>query len=185
MILTKSPNVLYHGSTVGNLKVIKPHVSTHNKAYVYATPYLGIAVGYLGKWNDFDISTGTYNDIPYMVERYSNAIKTIFKHTGYIYTVDGSEFRNEFISGSLELRKFELVCDKPVKPISMEKISSPYNYILNLPKNILTVYMYPNRPEFIPEDDRDLIDKAHALYNQFHDDGIFKELYKKHPNLMR
>ena len=185
MILSKSPNILYHGSTIGNLNIIKPHISTHNKAYVYATNYFGIAIGYTGKWNDFDLGTGVYNGIPYMVERYSNAIKKIFKRTGYIYTVDGSDFKNKCDSSTIKLTGFEFVSDKPVKPIGMTEIHNPYNHIMNLDKSILTVYLYPNRPEFIPDDDHDLVEKAHKLYDQFHDDGIFKDLYKKHPNLIK
>lgn len=92
MLLVEGPIVLYHGSTIGNLRTITPHISTHNQAYVYATPYIGIAVAYLAKFDDFDISTGTYNGKPYIVERYKNALKTIYKKPGYIYTVEGTNF---------------------------------------------------------------------------------------------
>ena len=186
MVLKESPTVLYHGSTIGNLKIIKPTISTHNKPYVYATPLIGIAVGYLGRWNDFDIGTGTFNSVPYIVERYPNAMKKIFRNTGYIYTVDPHGFTNKMqMDGKIQLTGFELVNSHPVKVISMEVIENPYQYILNLRDSDLTVYLYPDRPSFIPEDDHDLIDKANILYSQFHDDGIYRELYSKHPKLLR
>ena len=186
MLFTESPMVLYHGSTIGNMKIIKPNISTHGHPYVYATPLIGIAVGYLGRWNDFDISTGTYNNIPYMVERYPNAMKKIFKNTGYIYTVDPSGFINKAkINGKIELMGFEFISTKPVKVLSMETINNPCEYILNLPSTDIRVYLYPNRPKFIPDDDHDLIDKANKLYSQFQDDGIYRELYSKHPKLIK
>ena len=186
MLLTESPTVLYHGSTIGNLKVLKPKISTHGHPYVYATPLIGIAVGYLGKWNDFDISTGTYNNIPYMVERYPNAMKRIFKNTGYIYTVDSKLFTNKIENdGKIEMMGFELVSSNPVKVLGMRTIDNPYEYILDLPSDDINVYLYPDRPDFIPKNDRDLLDKANKLYDQFQDDGIYEELYSKHPRLRK
>lgn len=189
MLLVEGPIVLYHGSTIGNLRTITPHISTHNQAYVYATPYIGIAVAYLARFDDFDISTGTYNGKPYIVERYKNALKTIYKKPGYIYTVEGTNFVSNIgynkANSKIDLRGFEVVSDKPVKVISMEKITNPYEYIRSLNKSELDLYMYPNRPSFIPKDDNDLIAKAKLLYSQFQDDSIYEELYKKHPNLLK
>lgn len=67
----------------------------------------------------------------------------------------------------------------------MEKITNPYEYIRSLNKSELDLYMYPNRPSFIPKDDNDLIAKAKLFYSQFQDDSIYEELYKKHPNLLK
>lgn len=180
ILFEQSEKVLYHGSPIGGLKTIKPHKSTHGISYVYATPYLGIVITYLGKWNDFDLATGTINDIPYVVERYKNALKSIFNKPGYIYTVEPYGFKTDL---KHDIRGFELVNENPVKVIDCKRIANPYKAILNMPKEELEVFLYPDRPKSIPKDDRDLIDKANYFYTITKDSGVYDELYSKHPRL--
>lgn len=188
MLLTENQTILYHGSTIGGLKTLNPHKSTHDFKYVYATPYIGIAVAYMAKFTDFDISTGTINGVPYIAERYKDALKSLFKKKGYIYTVDPTNFVSSDLvaqNSGFKLRSFEVVSKTPVKVVSIEEVSHPYNYIMSIPKSELVVYTYPNKPNFIPKDDSDLIEKANNLYMKFNDPGIYKELYKKHPKLLK
>lgn len=181
MILLEQPKtVLYHGSPIGGLKIIRPHKSTHGISYVYATPYLGIAITYLGKWDDFDLASGTINDIPYVVERYRNALKTIYSKPGYIYTVEPYGFKTDYENG---VNGFELVNENPVKVIDCKRVANPYKAILDMPKEEFKVFLYPNRPKFIPKDDKDLIGKANYFYAQTKDPKVYDELYSKHPHL--
>mgnify|MGYP000872153492 CR=1 FL=1 len=45
------------------------------------------------------------------------------------------------------------------------------------------IYFYPNRPSFIPKDDKDLVLKAFKIYEMCGDIGVFKYLAEMHPHL--
>lgn len=124
---------IYHVSTVPNLKVLKPRVSTHGKAYVYATTYLEFALffGGIKSAGDFDGIYGIKDDIPFFYEAYKGALKRRFDGAKcYIYEVDPSTFEKYKTSF-----KGEVTSEKPVKVLSCKKIDNLYQHLLELNEN--------------------------------------------------
>ena len=79
---------LYHVSNVSNLKILKPRVSTHGQAFVYATPYLEFSLLFGSKKSngDFDGIYGIKDAKAYFYEAYPGAFKRRFEgQSCYIY----------------------------------------------------------------------------------------------------
>lgn len=142
---------LYHVSKVPNLELIEPKISTHKKAYVYATPNLNFALLFGGAGHgDFD---GFYGDkdkengIPYFYEAYPNAFKNRFENEQcYVYQVDPTSFLENQTTF-----KGELVSEQPVKVVESFKIDNLYSYFQNLIKEnkfVLKTYNSQN-PEYV------------------------------------
>lgn len=113
---------LYHGSTVRNLEVLKPHKSTHGKNWVYATPFRYVALTNIGRdpyKRDTYIASGTINGRYYIKELRPGALEKAFARVkGTIYTLNDKDF-----SHKEELCKFELVASKPQYVIAKEEIN--------------------------------------------------------------
>lgn len=125
---------LYHVSTIPDLKILEPHVSTHGKAYVYATSNLYFSLFFGGKEScgDFDGIYGLRLDKnrPYFYEAYEGALERRFDGAVcYIYEVDPSTF----MSGKTSF-KGEVVSEKPVKILNCKKVENLYDFLLKLNK---------------------------------------------------
>lgn len=124
---------LYHVSTVPNLKVLEPHISTHGKSYVYATPNLEFSLffGGIESARDFDGIYGIKKGMPFFYEAYTGALKRRFNGAKcYVYEVDPSSFEENKTSF-----KGEVVSEKPVKVINCKVVNNVYQYLLELNKN--------------------------------------------------
>ena len=80
-------NYVFHGSSIPNLEVIKPHKSTHMKEWVYATTSKAVATIFLSKTgSDLYYSlSGNGKEYPIeLVERKPLMFKKIFDCDGYI-----------------------------------------------------------------------------------------------------
>ena len=114
--------VLYHGSTVRNLEVLKPHKSTHGKNWVYATPFRYVALTNIGRdpyKRDAYIASGTINGRYYIKELRPGALEKAFARVkGTVYTLNNKDF-----SHKEELCNFELVASKPQYVVAKEEIN--------------------------------------------------------------
>ena len=157
--------LVYHGSENGNLKIIEPKVSTHQKSCVYATDNKCTALLFIGKGNgDLDTLIGTINGELTLVERRDGVLDAWYNHSGYIYVLDGSTFNHYDYLWSKEVISFEAV-----KVIEKIKIPNILKEIENEElKGNIKVYRYPNRPSTIPLDNSDLIEK----YIDFEKQGL-------------
>lgn len=115
-------NRLFHISPIGDLKIIEPNISSHGKAWVYATECipLGLAFG-VKEHSDFHtMISGRGKDkkyTPYIVENYSGAFDLYKGKSCYIYEVDNTDFKENMTSWSEDF-----VSDKPVKVLNCQKI---------------------------------------------------------------
>ena len=113
---------LYHGSTVRNLEVLKPHKSTHGKNWVYATPFRYVALTNIGRdpyKRDAYIASGTINGRYYIKELRPGALEKAFARVkGTVYTLNDKDF-----SHKEELCNFELVASKPQYIVAKEEIN--------------------------------------------------------------
>ena len=147
---------VYHGSNKSNLKVIKPNISTHMKNLVYATPSFVVATIFLSKkGNDLYYYLGGKEEI-ILVERKKDMFKDIFNISGTIYKLSGENFLENQTGWSMEV-----VSNKEEKVLEEYTIDNLYNELIKLNnEGKLRIYFYPERPDFIPLDNSDLIPKV-------------------------
>ena len=89
--------VLYHGSNIANIKVLRPNQADHDRPYVYMTTIDVIAAFYLCNaverpyyWFPYGFEGGS--NIPVYHELYPNALKEVSEGvSGYIYEVLAEE----------------------------------------------------------------------------------------------
>lgn len=87
---------LYHGSTVGGIKILKPKQADHDRPYVYMTTMEVVAAFYLCNavekpyyWFPYGF---TEEGLPIYHELYPNALREVSEGiSGYIYEVDADE----------------------------------------------------------------------------------------------
>ena len=174
--------VVYHGSPIGDLKVIKRHISTHQKNVVYATDNRSVAILFMGRGMgdlDTDLSVNEEGKIS-LVERRTGVLNHLYNKEGYLYELDGTKFNHYDYLWGPEVVSFE---DAPV--MSCTKINNILEEIIKLSgEGEINLYTYPNRPSHIPLDNSDLIEK----YTRFEEMGIkgaLDRLYEIYPDLKK
>lgn len=180
---------VYHGSIHQGLKIIKRNKSTHGKSWVYATLSKAISTIFISnKGSDLYYylgSDGTENNPVILVERKENMFKDIFNVSGSLYTLRGKNF----ISGKTGWSA-EVVSDSDEDVVHEEHIDNVFEKLKELnDKEELKLYLYPNRPPFLPKDNSDLIPKVIRWKNRgINIDQFFKlypELKKQYLNILK
>lgn len=96
--------MLYHISKTSGLKVLKPQVSTHKKAYVYAIENVVTGLLFGAPCDDFDFIINEENGIPVVTECYPDAFRSIYEGKGCsVYEVAEDSFMRGMTSWSPEL----------------------------------------------------------------------------------
>ena len=132
-------DIVYHGSPNGDITELKPRKSTHQKECIYASDNKTIALLFMGKGKgDLDTEIGFYDGELILVERRLGILKTLYDKPGYLYELDGST------------------------PNILNAIEEEED------RGNIKIYRYPDRPESIPLDNSDLIDK----YIRFEKSGL-------------
>ncbi len=151
---------VYHGSIYKGLKKIKRNKSTHGCSWVYASLSKAISTIFISaKGNDLYYYLGsdeTENNQVILVERKENMFKNIFNVSGSLYTLSGKNFISGKTGWSAEVvSEFDedVICEEYIDNV-LDKLKE-----LN-DKGELKLYLYPNRPSFIPKDNSDLIPKV-------------------------
>lgn len=151
---------VYHGSKVHGLKTLTPHQSTHG-TYVYATKEKTIATIMSKRCGD-DATYSLLRDedgAHALVERIPHAFEKMFSNDFSLYTLDSSLFKD------INTGFTEVVSDVEVPVIKEEAYSNLMEAINKLVEDgLINIYYYPNRPNNIPDDDKDLIDKIRNVY---------------------
>ncbi len=149
--------ILYHGSKEHNLKKLEPRKSTHG-TYVYATPEKALAVHFSKRCgDDLTYSIGHFSkDVEAweLVERIPGAFEKMYSNDSSIYTISDETFKD------IKTGFREVVSTTAVDVISEEYYASVYAAILKLEEEgQIKIYRYPHKPNSIPLDDSDLLDK--------------------------
>lgn len=176
---SQSPGILYHGSKLAGLRTLKPRVSSHGKAFVYASDNPLIALFFLGNWNDFMLNLAYGDDSTLeLTERFPGAVRQVFEGaTGFLYTVPG----DTFTSGETRFEG-ERVSRQTVPVIGCQKIDSVYENLLMADGKSLRIIPYPQRHPDIPADDSDLVKDAIILHEKGHQE-IISICLTYHPQL--
>ena len=132
--------MLYHVSNKSGLKRLKPYISSHKKAYVYAIEDMVTGLLFGAKKDDFDLIILTEEDgISSVYECYPNAFQSIYKGKGCsVYLVKEEGFQRGMTSWSPEL-----VCENEVEIMEEIIIEDLYQKLLEEENNgNLRVYRY-------------------------------------------
>lgn len=157
---------VYHGSPKGDINIIKAHTSIHKKECIYATDDLAVAMMFMGRGNG-DLDTVKIYDrgMPVLVERRPGIFEKLYNKPGYIYELPSETFEHYDYLWLPEVVSFE----KEIVPIKKEYHENILKSLEELANNgRLKLYKYPDRPEYIPLDNSDLIEK----YIKFENQGI-------------
>ncbi len=171
-------NIVYHGSPKGDLDIIKPHTSSHQKEVIYATDNKVVAMLYMGRENgDLDTRVSSIDGKPEVVERRRGVLDRLYNKEGYIYELDGSTFNHYDYLWKLEVISFE----KELKPLNKIYYSNILDALRKEAKEgNLILYEYPDRPEVMPGDNSDLIEK-YVSSEKKGNKGAIERLLKIYP----
>lgn len=170
--------IVYHGSPRGDLDVLKAKESVHQKTCIYATTSKVVALLFMGKGHgDLDTQIGTRDGILELVERRPGVLEELYAKEGFLYELDGKTFEHYDYLWSREVISFE----QEIKPKRCIHIP---NILASIEKEektgSLKVYRYPERPNEMPLDNSDLIEK----YIKFENSGLkgtLSELLEVYP----
>ncbi len=158
-------NIVYHGSKQ-NLDIITSHKSTHQKECIYGTSEKVVSLLFMGKGKgDLDTMIATIDNNLILVERRKGVLDKIYNKSGYLYELDASSFNHYDYLWSKEMISFKKSL-KPLNKIYYANILDAINE--EAKKGNIIVYRYPNRPNNVPLDNSDLIDK----YIEFENKGL-------------
>ena len=151
---------VYHGSVHRGLKTIKKNKTAHGTLWVYATLSKAISTIFISnKGSDlyyYLSGDGTENNPVILVERKENMFQDIFNVSGSLYTLNGKNF----ISGETGWSA-EVVSEFDEDVIHEEYVNNVFEKLKEFnDKGELKLYLYPQRPSFIPKDNSDLIPKV-------------------------
>ena len=172
---------VFHGSNNGEIKEFIPRESTQKGKYVYATENFEVA-GIFGFQMSSIARTLMYDKSGNLVvcERIKNYMQ---KHdrSVFIYKLDSKPFEyfNEDNWGKNEVRT-----SQSVKPEEVVKFDSALSMLKQFAKERkIKLYLYPEKPDYLPKNDYDLIKNAAIIYamNKANED-IFDELLETYPN---
>jgi hypothetical protein len=172
---------VYHSSTISGLKFLEPHVSTHEKNYVYAATIRELSLAFLsGIGGDFTCQLHVEHNIVHIVERFEGAFKHRYEDkSGSIYTLLSDNFLSDKTGWP-----YEVVSESKVEIISEETINNLDQVLLKLhEQGKVKIFYYPERPQYIPADDEDLL-KRGVIWSRLYGDKILAQIKKYHPNLL-
>lgn len=122
--------ILYHGTSVGGLSELKPHLSEHGKPYVYFSTNPVVAAFYTVHIVERPYSWFPYgfdrDGTPVHTEYYENALADVYDHkTGYLYRCGAVKD-----AGNPTKINCAYVCEKPVRVDSVLGIENVYGWFL-------------------------------------------------------
>ena len=123
---------LYHGSNIGDIKVLEPRQADHDRPYVYMTTIDVVAAFYLCNavekpyyW--FPYGFDKNSDIPIYHELYPDALKQVSQGvSGYIYEVEADD------SQIIPFKNIPCarLATKPIEVVQCTKIENAYELFL-------------------------------------------------------
>ena len=154
---------VYYGSQNGEIEEITSVKNASGKDVIYATDneIMALILSNPGK-GDLDTVRVVIDGKPTLVERRAGVLEGLLNTKGYVYELDGTSFNHD--SNAREYEVFsEQDSIKPTKKVEYENVLEELRKLAGEGK--LELYEYPNRPEQIPADNSDLVDKYVFYFN--------------------
>ncbi len=173
---------VYHSSPIQGLKEIRAqNEGTHGNHWVYAAHSLVMSALFLAKphTSEFICAKRTINAKVTLIERFEGALDLSYANKqGAIYVLP----KAAFVEGQTDFSE-ELVSNEVVKPLDEIQIDDMQQYLFDLvDDDLLDIYLYPQRPLGIPENDEDLIIDA-VVWHRLYGDAAIEKLTQYHPQL--
>lgn len=148
--------MLYHISKTPGLTTLTPHVSTHQKPYVYAIENVVLGLLFGAQKDDFDCIITTENDTAVFMECYPDAFRRIYQNKSCsIYEVPEEGFLRGRTSWSPEL-----VCEKDVPVLREIPVPDLYTRLLEEEvKGSLIIRRYTDTAEYKQMVSRHIVDR--------------------------
>lgn len=129
--------MLYHVSGKHHLTVLRPKVSSHGKAYVYAVDNLTLGLLFGARKDDFDfIMDADGQGCAEVFECYPQAFEEVYRGVSCsVYTLDNQGFQSGLTGWAPEY-----VCERDVIPLSEDLIPDLYERLIAEPGLILHRY---------------------------------------------
>ena len=171
--------VVYHGSPRGDIEALEPRISTHRKECIYATDNKVIAMMFMGRGNgDLDFVKSYDDGLPVLVERRPGLLEKIYNKSGFMYELPGDSFEHYDYLWAPEVISFE-------KHIVPNRVEYYENILLALKEfadnGLLKLYQYPERPEYVPFDNSDLVERYIKFEYRNGIKGAVDDLLKIYP----
>jgi len=179
----RSPECLYHASSVQGLSQLVPSASTHG-TWVHAVADPVLAACFLATTGG-DLTCAVGRDrktgVPYVCERFAGAFDRRYAgKPGSVYELSGEGF----LAGCTPWEE-ELVSSEPVEVLQETPIEDAAVHLRSLAeRGRLQLVPYPKRIDGIPEDDLDLVERAVLWHRQF-GDAVLEGFASYHPSLMK
>jgi hypothetical protein len=173
---------VYFCSSISGLEVVgSKSQQTEIKELTYCTSKLTSVLNFISKNNDFIFSVG--KDI--VTNQWFICERVV---SGLFSTLKGAELSvyqlKKPLLDSVEVcwtDKF--ASNEPSEVIEEERIADLYDFLADCnKKGTLTVCLYPDRINTIPEDDQDLVELATLRYRMY-GDSILAKIRQYHPHL--
>ncbi len=179
----KKNDLLYHGSKIQGLSILKPNISDFERVLVYATEsdiFPAIFINNPG--GSFEAAWGkSSHGIPFYCERVPNVFERNYsKCVGSIYSLEKKYFYK-----MENLWEEEFVSDKEVPILKEMEISNVQDYLLKkqkLGKFIFIPFEY--RFKYFPTIDEDLIQNSIECVKRFGEENVFSQLRIHHPQAL-
>ncbi len=137
--------MLYHASKEKGIKVLKPHVSTHGKAYVYAIAGKVTAVCFGAPHSDFDLLMDEKGGIVHLYECYPDAFIDVYENKSCsLYELSEEGFE----TGKTGWEP-ELVCEKEVPVLNEVAIEDVYSFLkISEESGECVLHRFSEKPEY-------------------------------------
>lgn len=174
---------LYHGSTIPNLKLIKPVESGHGKNYVYAVSELAFAAIFsVRKKNSLTAKWGRNNKgTPYFCERVEGIFELLYQNKkSSIYKLESKNFYQK-----KNMWKEEYVSEKGEPVVEEVKIKNIKEFLLKLEQQRqFQLIKYKDRKKYYPNIDDETINIAILIAKKYSKERAIKVCMKWRPDIL-
>lgn len=172
----------YHVSKTAGITVLKPHVSTHKKAYVYATENMVTGLLFGAPHDDFDFIINVEDDIPVIRECYPDAFRTVFcGRACSVYEVYEDGFKKGMTSWDSEL-----VCEHEVPVVHETAIDDLYSRLLDEESDgTLKICRYEDTAEYKKRVSEHIVDRLIRFDAVYSENERLKKHYGRIMNELR
>ena len=156
---------VYHGSRIPDLKELSPKESTQVGSYLYATTNPLVALYFTHSKDSLHLYFGTKmvdeKKMFYIVERIPGTLEN-YRKPSSLYVLDGKDFdyfkKDSFGNNEVRTDKKQTIAKEIKIEDTLEELKKYEE------RGQLKIHTYDNKPDFVPNDDSDMLRRGFRLY---------------------
>lgn len=173
---------IFHGSSISDLKVLKPKEAGHKESYVYATTKHALACVFCANPRsslEFRLGEDENEEIVFC-EKFEGVFDKYYKNLkASLYILNSEDFKS-----LPNLHPREVVSDNKVTILDEIVIQDMKDYLLNLEEEgLFTFVPYKERLQYFPEIDNELESKTLSLIAKYGKEKTEKNIKKINKDL--